>query len=362
MSDILNFLLSYNGLFRVLLIVLITLLAMALSKRTINLFYKVVTKVLKHEIPQERINEFQQVLKPLTHLWIVLVFQITTYVLLIDSISSLSGITAKIASLLSAIPNSVIHLVLIGMFLTNILDFYIENHKDDQKEIKNLNATLLHMMFKVARVLIWVLIVCMVLSDLGYDVSAIFAGLGLGGVAIALAAQDTVSNLFGCVVVLLDKPFEINDWIQTPDVEGIVEEISFRSTRIRTFQNALVSVPNSTLASSLITNWTQMRKRKLRFYINLTYSTTEEQIKRIKEELVEYLHSLEIVDSESVMVHFEEMSSSSLDLRVDALILQPDLKTFLAVRETINFKVMDIVTSAGADFAFPSQSIYIEKQ
>ena len=256
MSDILNFLLSYNGLFRVLLIVLITLLAMALSKRTINLFYKVVTKVLKHEIPQERINEFQQVLKPLTHLWIVLVFQITTYVLLIDSISSLSGITAKIASLLSAIPYSVIHLVLIGMFLTNILDFYIENHKDDQKEIKNLNATLLHMMFKVARVLIWVLIVCMVLSDLGYDVSAIFAGLGLGGVAIALAAQDTVSNLFGCVVVLLDKPFEINDWIQTPDVEGIVEEISFRSTRIRTFQNALVSVPNSTLASSLITNWT----------------------------------------------------------------------------------------------------------
>ena len=105
-----------------------------------------------------------------------------------------------------------------------------------------------------------------------------------------------------------------------------------------------------------------MKKRKLRFYINLTYSTTEEQIKEIKRQLTEYLTSSSFVEKGSVMVNLEEMSSSSLDLRVDAVILRNELPKFLEVREQINFKVMEIVSGVHADFAFPSQSIYIEKQ
>ena len=362
MTELFVFMTVYSGIIRLLIVALLTLLAIAISKRVVSWGVKLVAKILKKEISTEQINEYQKDLKPLTYMWNILVFQVSSNILLVGSIITDTSIDLLITSALTAIPFSVIYLILTGLFLSNVLDFVLEKHKEASKDDKNLNATLLHMTYKVVRVLIWIIIGCMILSDLGYDVSAIFAGLGLGGVAIALAAQDTVSNLFGCVVVLLDKPFEINDWIQTPDVEGIVEEISFRSTRIRTFQNALVSVPNSELASSLITNWTQMKKRKLRFYINLTYSTTEEQIKRIKEELVAYLKTVEIIDPESVMVHFEEMSSSSLDLRVDSLLLEPSMKTLLAVREQVNFKVMEIVTNAGADFAFPSQSIYIEKQ
>lgn len=362
MKEIWNWIISYESVFRLFVVILVTVLAIIMRRHAVNALVRIGVRLVKYQIPDAKKQEFDKAVKPLTYLFSVFVFQVAAQLLIIDAFATTTtGITVRIVSLIRMIPFNVIYIILIGMLLTNIVDFFIEKYKQNDLT-KNLNATLLHMTFKVVRVLIWVIIAGMVLSEMGYNVTGIFAGLGIGGIAFALAAQDTVSNLFGCLVILMDKPFEINDWIQTNDVEGIVEEINFRSTRIRTFQNALVAVPNSTLASSVITNWSQMKKRKLRFYINLTYSTTEEQIKEIKRQLTEYLTSSSFVEKGSVMVNLEEMSSSSLDLRVDAVILRNELPKFLEVREQINFKVMEIVSGVHADFAFPSQSIYIEKQ
>ena len=348
---------------RMAVVAIITIIAILSRSVIVTKTLQIIRRFSKVQLIDELFEKYSKTTKPLTYLVGVLFFQIALNLILFDSIdSNVTGLALQIIKLLHMIPFSIIYLVLIGFFLNGVFEVLSEQYKKSPANelTKNLDATLLHMTFKVARILVLIIIGGMIFTELGYNVSAIFAGLGLGGVALALAAQDTVSNLFGCVVILLDKPFEINDWIQTSDVEGIVEDINFRSTRIRTFKNALVSVPNSTIASSLITNWTKMERRKLIFYINLTYSTSAKQIQDIEKDLVDYLEAASFTTNGSVKVTFEEMSSSSLDLRVALEINKSDLASFLDAREKINFKALEIVEKHQAGFAFPSQSIYIE--
>lgn len=134
---------------------------------------------------------------------------------------------------------------------------------------------------KIVKVLIFTVSGIAILSETGTNVTTIITGIGLGGLTFALAAQDTAQNLFGGMVILFDRPFAVDDWISTPDIEGVVEDITFRSTRIRTFPNALVIVPNSSLVSSPITNWSRMNKRRASFSIGLTYDTPKEKWKPV---------------------------------------------------------------------------------
>lgn len=306
-------------------------------------FYKL-TKIEMTEHHAEEMESFQ---KQLQWIFVVLSIQVMMNVLF--------PITTQ--TYLAKVPFSAIYLLLFAWGASNLVD--VLSHRN-WNATQSMNQTLLHLSFKVIKFLIWAVVAVMILDQFGYNINGLLAGLGLGGLAVALAAQDTVSNLFGCAIIVLDKPFEINDWIQTPDIEGIVEEISFRSTRIRTFQNALVSVPNSSLSNSIITNWSRMERRKLRFYVNLTYSTTKEQVQTISKRICDYLNSVEEIVDGSASVFFEVMNSSSLDLRVDCVVNDASLAVFLKVREQVNYAVMDIVNEEGAGFAFPSQSIYIE--
>ncbi|MBE6114422.1 MAG: mechanosensitive ion channel family protein [Erysipelotrichaceae bacterium] len=325
----------------------LVLLVWILRKKITNFFVKVVCRFLKQENNSRLQSELVVLYTPLQ--WLVV------FIALHLSVSYILPIT--IQAYLASIPWGVGYLLLIGWGSANFVDVL---SKRDWNTVGHMNKTLLHMTFKVVKYLIWALIIVMILDQFGFNINGLIAGLGLGGLAVALAAQDAVNNVFGCVVVILDKPFEIGDWIQTPDVEGIVEEISFRSTRVRTFQNALVSLPNSTIASSIITNWSKRDKRKLLFYVNLTYSTSKEQVQNIVTKIKEYLVSSPDIDTNSVIVGFEVMNSSSLDIKVECSVLYNDGKKFLAVREKINYAIMDIVKEEGGDFAFPSQSVYIE--
>lgn len=353
---------GYSEIIRVFLLVVLLLLAYSLRNKVVDKLVDLAKKFIQFPFLEANEHLYKDC-RPLKFLFVVAAFDILFNVLIVSGLAGFRfDFLINVVSVISLIPFEAIYIILVGLFINNILEFLAIYYKDQNGELAvNLSNTLLYMTCKVARVLVLIFLLGMVLSELGYDVSGIFAGLGLGGVAVALAAQDTISNLFGCVVILFDKPFEINDWIQTSDVEGIVEEISFRSTRIRTFQNAVVAVPNSSLANSLITNWSKMEERKLRFYINLTYSTKPEQIKAIKENVLAYLNSCSFVAEGSARVTFEELSASSLDLRVDAVITEKDIGPFLACREEINFKVIDIVNEHQGSFAFPSQSIYIEQ-
>lgn len=215
---------------------------------------------------------------------------------------------------------------------------------------------------KVLKFLIVALAVTAVAQEWNYKIDGVIAGLGLGGLAVSLAAKDAFANVFGGIVIITDKPFSIGDWIQTPSVEGTVEDISFRSTKVRTFTQALVTVPNSTLASEPITNWSRMGKRRVTFKLGLNYGTSRPQIQEFVTAVESLLKSHPEVDEETVVVRFDGFAESSLDVFIQFFVKPTALPEYAAVKEAINLGIMDLIEERGLKVAFPSRSIYFENQ
>ncbi|MDG5789507.1 mechanosensitive ion channel family protein [Evansella sp. AB-P1] len=221
---------------------------------------------------------------------------------------------------------------------------------------------LLPFISKLLRFAIIAMAISIVLNEWDYNVSGFIAGLGLGGLAFALAAQDSLGNFFGGVVIITEKPFSIGDWIKTPSVEGTVEDITFRSTKIRTFAQAIVTVPNSTLANEPITNWTQMGKRQISFNLGVTYSTPREKVERCVRRIDDMLRNHDDIDQELIMVRFNEFNDSSLDIFLYFFTKTTAWVEYLKVKENVNLRIMTILQEEGVSVAFPSRSIYLEKK
>src|SRR5690625_1082393 len=161
--------------------------------------------------------------------------------------------------------------------------------KLNKKTSVEIDEIVIPFIFRGLRLVIIAIAISIIAQVFGYPIGGFVAGLGLGGLAFALAAQDALANLFGGFVIITERPFSINDWILTPSVEGTVEDITFRSTKIRTFAQAVVTVPNSTLANEPITNWSEMGKRRVSSSFIVTYETPIERVKRTIEKIEQYL-------------------------------------------------------------------------
>lgn len=199
-----------------------------------------------------------------------------------------------------------------------------------------------------------------VLQEWGYDVSGLIAGLGLGGLAFSLAAQDTISNLFGFTAIVSDNPLTVGEFIKTPDVEGIVEHVGLRSTRVRQLDQAVVYVPNNKLANSAILNWSRLSKRRIDFILGVTYDSSSGQLRVLLHRLREMLKAQETIDPDSVVVYFVEFSDSSLDVLVRAYVLLSDWGAFTAEKERLMLIIMDIINELNMSLAFPTTSLYVE--
>ncbi|PSL50873.1 MscS family membrane protein [Salsuginibacillus halophilus] len=213
---------------------------------------------------------------------------------------------------------------------------------------------------RLLRFIIIALTVTVIAQEWGYEITGFVAGLGLGGLAFALAAQDTLSNFFGGVVIVTERPFKRGDWVETPSVEGIVEDISFRSTSIRTFQDSLMIVPNSTLANEAITNWSEMDKRRVMVTLGLTYTTPPDKVERCVERFREYLKHDDEIDQEELEVHFHEFNAYSLDVLIYFFTKTTAWSEWLQVRERVHLDFMRILAEEEVSIAFPTQSIYME--
>jgi MscS family membrane protein len=214
---------------------------------------------------------------------------------------------------------------------------------------------------KILRFAVIALVIVVVASEWGYEISGFIAGLGLGGLAFALAAQDTIGNFFGGVIIITEKPFSKGDWIQTPSVEGTVQDISFRSTQIRTFSDSIVTIPNSTLANEPITNWSEMGKRRIAFTVGVTYSTPKEKLQTCARRIESFLRSHDEIDQDLIMVRFNEFSSSSLDIYIYFFTKTIVWVEWFRIKEEINFEILKILDEENVSVAFPSRSIYMEK-
>ena len=192
------------------------------------------------------------------------------------------------------------------------------------------------------------------------EIAGILTGVGLGGLVLALAAQDTASNIFGSITIMLDRPFTIGDWIQTSTVEGTVEDMGFRSTKVRTFSQALVTVPNSVLGKDTITNWSKMGKRRISYRLPLSYSTTPEQLEECLIRLREMLKSHPEIHQETIFVHFEKIGDRGLDLFLYFFTKTTKWKVFLEVQEDVHLKILHILDELGLSVALPARNIYVE--
>lgn len=193
------------------------------------------------------------------------------------------------------------------------------------------------------------------------DVVSILTGLGIGGLAFALAAKETLENLLGSFTIFLDKPFKLGDLVKVGEVEGRVEGVGFRSTRIRALDRTLVTVPNKKMVDFELLNDTEREVRRAKFNIGLLYSTQEAQLKNVIVEIVKAIDEHPLTEPDPV-VRFLEFGPSSLDILVIYLARTPDISEFAKVKEEINYKIMEIVKRNGCDFAFPSRTVYMQKE
>ncbi len=248
----------------------------------------------------------------------------------------------------------------VAWFLFNlvaILDAYLEKFVNRTESL--LDDHLLPFIRKSLRAFIVFMAMLMVIQNLGYSISGLLASLGIGGLAVALAAKDTLSNIFGSLMIILDRPFHIGDWIKAGDLEGTVEEVGFRSTKIRTFAQTLISVPNSKVADMAIDNFSRMPKRRIKLSVGVTYRTTPEQMRGAVAQIREMLTSHPAINQEFMLVHFTDFGESSLDILVYCFTTTTVWARYLEAREDLSLRIMDILEDQGIEIAFPSRTLYL---
>ncbi|MFL2572827.1 MAG: mechanosensitive ion channel family protein [Flavobacteriales bacterium] len=227
-----------------------------------------------------------------------------------------------------------------------------ENKMDDQ---------LIPFAIEIGRILVVIFALFFILGNVfDINITALATGLGIGGIAIAMASKESLENLLGSFTIFFDRPFTVGDIVKVGTVTGLVEKVGFRSTRIKTFDKSVVTVPNKKMIDAELDNLGLRPVRRVKFHIGLTYDTSTEQIKNIVSDIQEMINSHEKTNEEG-KVRFQEFGASSLDIMVLYYVNSPKWEDLIDVKEDVNYKIMDIVKKHNSDFAFPSSSVYLHQ-
>lgn len=224
-----------------------------------------------------------------------------------------------------------------------------------------LDDQLIPLLRKTLKTLVAILAIVQIIQNLGYSVTSLIAGLGVGGLALALAAQDTVANVFGSIVIFADKPFQVGDWIESNGVEGTVEEVGFRTTRVRRFDKSLVVMPNSTFSDNPITNHSSRPIRRVTMTVGLSYDTTPDQMNQFLSSVRELLQSHEGIDQGFHFAHFTEFNESTLDVQIYCFTKTTNWVEHLRIREDLQLRIMKIVEDQKLEIAFRTQTLHIKQ-
>jgi MscS family membrane protein len=203
--------------------------------------------------------------------------------------------------------------------------------------------------------------VLVTIQNLGVNVLSLLAGLGLGGLAFALAARDTCANFFGSIMIILDRPFQVGDWVIVGSVEGSVEEIGFRSTRVRTFYNSLISVPNSVMANANIDNMGAREYRRIKTFFGLTYDTPPEKMEAFIEGVKNIVKANPYTRKDYFHVVFNSYGPDYLEVMLYCFLKVPDWATELVERQNIYLEIYRLASELGVEFAFPTRTLNIEQ-
>ncbi len=229
------------------------------------------------------------------------------------------------------------------------------------KKENMLSEDLSRFIVRLVRIFVFIAGLLNILHILGVDITAFLASIGLGGLAFALAAKDTASNLFGSIALLIDESIKAGEWVKVAGAEGTVEDIGMRTTRIRTFDKSITILPNSIVANSPIENYSRRGIRRVKMTIGLVYSTTPEVLEDVLQDIRDMFKEYPKIDNDQhQLVQFTKFNDSSLDILIYTYAKTADFREYLQIVEDVNIKIMKIVNSHDTSFAFPSQSIYVE--
>ncbi len=237
---------------------------------------------------------------------------------------------------------------------------YIAHTFIEEKEEQQMDTTVIPLISIIAKITIAILIFIMVLSALGINVTGLVAGVGIGGVAIAFALQNILSDLFSSFSIYFDKPFKKGDFVIIGDDKGTIKEISLKSTRIKTLQGQELIIPNSTITNSRINNYKRMKKRRIAFTIGVTYGTPYAKLKKIPTIVQTILEKIDKVTFDRV--HFKSYGDFSLNYEIVYHINGADYELYMDIQQQFNLELYRQFEKEGIDFAFPTQIIHLKKE
>jgi small-conductance mechanosensitive channel len=227
--------------------------------------------------------------------------------------------------------------------------------EDGDSKLKQIRGIMI-----IINVVVWILGLIFLLDNFGYDITAFITGLGIGGIAIALAAQNILGDLFNYFVIFFDRPFEVGDFIIVDDKLGTVEAIGIKTSRIRSLSGEELVFANSDLTSSRIHNYKRMQKRRILFSFGVTYQTTIENLRLIPEIIKGIIINQE--DTEFDRAHFQKFGDFSLDFQIVYYILTSDYNRYMDIQQSINLSICEEFAKRGIEFAYPTQTVYMEKE
>ncbi|RXK12648.1 hypothetical protein CP965_08705 [Halarcobacter mediterraneus] len=267
--------------------------------------------------------------------------------------------------------------------LTNWISNYAENLV---KRYQNVRREMIVFILRITKVVLILLVILFLFSQLGIDIKAIAASLGVGGIAIALASKDTLANFFGSLNIMTDNSFSQGDWIVANSVEGTVVDIRMRTTRIRTFDNAMITIPNSELANTNIKNYSKRRiGRRIQMKVGVTYESAMTDIKKLKDDIENMLQNHPDIATEknsilgkarrfeaikredlqgvkrTLLVYIDEFDNSSVNILVYCFSKSPDWEEWLRVKEDVIIKISELVHKNNCEFAYPTQTLFVRK-
>ena len=257
---------------------------------------------------------------------------------------------------------SLIYVYSIFWIFLKVIDFIglILNKRAEATENK-MDDQLIPFIIEIAKIITYIFALVIVMGNVfEVDITALAAGLGIGGIALAMASKESLENLLGSFTIFFDQPFTVGDTVTVGTVTGTVEKVGFRSTRIRTFDKSLVTVPNKKMIDAELDNLGMRPVRRVKFNIGLTYETAPEQIKAIVTDIQAMINQHPKTNQEG-KVRFQEFGSSSLDILVMYFVDSPKWNDLIDVKEDVNYKIMEIVKKHNSDFAFPSTTVYLQK-
>jgi MscS family membrane protein len=257
---------------------------------------------------------------------------------------------------------SLIYVYSIFWIILKVIDFIglILNKRAEETENK-MDDQLIPFIIEIVKIITYIFALIVVMRNIfEVDITALATGIGIGGLALAMASKESLENLLGSFTIFFDQPFTVGDIVTVGSVTGVVEKVGFRSTRIRTFDKSLVTVPNKKMIDAELDNLGLRPVRRVKFNIGLTYETSPHQIKAIVTDIQEMINLHEKTNQEG-RVRFQEFGASSLDIMVMYFVDSTKWEDLINVKEDVNYKIMDIVKRHNSDFAFPSTTVYLQK-